>query len=52
MNNRVEHIDIAKGISIILVALFHSKLKLFAPDIINSMGLFRLPLFFFLSGVL
>ena len=51
MTNRVGHIDIAKGISIILVALFHSKLKHFAPDAINSMGLFRMPLFFFLSGV-
>ena len=51
MTNRVGHIDIAKGISIILVALFHSKLKHFAPEIINSMGLFRMPLFFFLSGV-
>ncbi|MDP0587882.1 MAG: acyltransferase family protein [Candidatus Endonucleobacter bathymodioli] len=51
MTNRVEYIDIAKGISIILVALFHSKLRSFAPDFINSMGLFRMPLFFFLSGV-
>jgi len=51
MKARVEHVDIAKGISIILVAIFHSKLKLYAPDIISSMGLFRIPLFFFLSGV-
>jgi len=51
MTNRIEHIDIAKGICIILVALYHSNLKLFAPEIMYSMGLFRLPLFFFLSGV-
>ncbi len=51
MTNRVGHVDIAKGISIILVALFHSKLCSFAPDFINSMSLFRMPLFFFLSGV-
>ena len=51
MTHRIEHIDIAKGISILLVAMFHSELKLFAPDLINSMGLFRMPLFFFLSGV-
>lgn len=51
MTSRVEHVDIAKGISIILVALFHSKLNPLAPDIMNAMGLFRMPLFFFLSGV-
>lgn len=51
MTNRVTHIDIAKGISIIFVALFHSKLKLFIPDVVNSLSLIRVPLFFFLSGV-
>lgn len=48
---RVDYIDIAKGLSIALVALHHSKLRLYYPEIIDSMGLFRLPLFFFLSGV-
>ncbi len=51
MSNRIEHIDIAKGISIALVAMFHSKLNLFIPEIIEPMSLFRMPLFFFLSGV-
>ena len=51
MTNRISHIDIAKGISIALVAMFHSKLKLIVPEIIEPMSLFRLPLFFFLSGV-
>lgn len=51
MNNRVEHVDIAKGISIILVALFHSKIYSFAPGVMDALGLFRMPLFFFLSGV-
>jgi fucose 4-O-acetylase-like acetyltransferase len=50
-NNRVVHVDIAKGISIILVALFHSDLSNFAPDTVVAMGLFRMPLFFFLSGL-
>lgn len=50
-NDRVDHIDIAKGISIILVALFHSKLAAFAPALIKPMALFRMPLFFFLSGI-
>ena len=51
MNNRIVHIDIAKGISILLVAMFHSNLKVFVPEIIEPMSLFRMPLFFFLSGV-
>ncbi len=51
MSARVKHVDIAKGISIILVAMFHSGLKLFFPYVIYPMGLFRMPLFFFLSGV-
>ena len=51
MNKRIAHIDIAKGISIALVAMFHSKLKILFPEIIGPMSLFRMPLFFFLSGV-
>ncbi len=51
MTPRIGYIDIAKGISIMLVALFHSELKYYAPDTVNAMGLFRMPLFFFLSGV-
>lgn len=51
MDTRVKHIDIARGISIVLVAMFHSALKFFIPEVIYSMGLFRMPLFFFLSGV-
>lgn len=49
--DRVKHIDIAKGISICLVAMFHSKMKFYFPDIIEPMALFRMPLFFFLSGI-
>ncbi len=51
MKQRVEYLDIAKGLSIVLVVLFHSKLKLVIPEIIRPMALFRVPLFFFLSGV-
>lgn len=43
--------DVAKGISIILVALFHSKMRAFVPQLIDAMSVFRMPLFFFLSGV-
>ncbi len=62
MNSRVKYIDIAKGISIFLVALFHSqpiflgalahsKPSFYLHAVIETMSLFRLPLFFFLSGV-
>ncbi len=51
MKSRVEHIDIAKGMTITCVALFHSKVTPFIPEIIDAMSLFRMPLFFFLSGV-
>ena len=51
MNDRIKHIDIAKGISISLVALFHSGLGNLIPAITEPMSLFRIPLFFFLSGV-
>jgi fucose 4-O-acetylase-like acetyltransferase len=51
MTHRIEHIDIAKGISILLVVLFHSQLNAFYPNLIESMGIFRMPLFFFVSGI-
>lgn len=51
MKNRIAHIDIAKGITITLVAMAHSKIRLFVPEIIEPLSLFRMPLFFFLSGI-
>lgn len=51
MKNRIEHVDIAKGISIILVALYHSNLYGHTSGMLDSMNLFRIPLFFFLSGL-
>lgn len=51
MNKRIEIIDIAKGISILMVAFYHSNFHPMFPEVLNKMGLFRLPLFFFLSGV-
>ena len=51
MTGRVATIDIAKGISIILVVFGHSQLGHYYPNINNALGLFRMPLFFFLSGV-
>ncbi|WP_196161276.1 acyltransferase family protein [Reinekea sp. G2M2-21] len=51
MISRIYHIDVAKGLSIFFVALYHSKVRLYLPDIVEPMALFRMPLFFFLSGV-
>ena len=51
MNGRIKHIDIAKGISIFLVAIFHSKLTNYFQETVWAMSLFRMPLFFLLSGV-
>lgn len=51
MVNRIGYIDVAKGISITLVALMHSRFSNHFDAAIMPMSLFRLPLFFFLSGV-
>lgn len=51
MAQRIAHIDVAKGISIVLVAMFHSPLRHVFGELIDAMSLFRVPLFFFLSGL-
>ncbi|EDP60791.1 acyltransferase family protein [Vibrio sp. AND4] len=51
MVNRIGHIDVAKGISITLVVLLHSRLSHHFEEALMPMSLFRMPLFFFLSGV-
>ncbi len=48
---RVAHIDVAKGISILLVVLLHTEIKQFWIEIFDYMELVRLPLFFMISGV-
>ncbi len=51
MNKRCEHIDIARGIAIILVILGHCCLS--CSDDVNRVILsFHMPLFFFISGAL
>jgi acyltransferase len=49
-SNRIDSIDIAKGIGITLVVLFHTRLEYFTTvrDIIYT---FYMPLFFFISGI-
>jgi fucose 4-O-acetylase-like acetyltransferase len=51
VDKRVDFVDVAKGISIILVAFHHNKLAWTYTEVSGAMGLFRMPLFFFLSGV-
>lgn len=46
-NNRIEWIDTAKGMGLILVVLGH----LHIPFLASWIYLFHMPLFFFLSGV-
>ncbi len=49
---RLQYIDLAKGFSITEVVLYHIFVHLDnVPTIVNSISLFRLPLFFFLSGL-
>lgn len=50
VKKRIDFIDVAKGISIILVAVNHSKLYEFFPTLNELIGLIRMPLFFFVSG--
>ena len=47
---RIEYIDIAKGIGILLVALAHADVSLFSPYLHRFIYSFHMPLFFFLSG--
>jgi len=49
-NKRIEYIDIAKGIGILLVALAHADVSLFSPYLHRFIYSFHMPLFFFLSG--
>ena len=50
MSQRIEFIDLAKGICISLVVLLHVFGEL-SGDIIRIMNLFRMPLYFVLSGL-
>jgi len=49
-SDRIEYIDIAKGIGILLVALAHADVSLFSPYLHQFIYSFHMPLFFFLSG--
>ncbi|MGB1249760.1 MAG: acyltransferase family protein [Candidatus Promineifilaceae bacterium] len=52
MKSRIQYIDIAKGIGILLVVFGHSRLVLDTKgELFNVIFSFHMPLFFFLSGI-
>ncbi|MEB2283077.1 MAG: acyltransferase family protein [Myxococcales bacterium] len=54
MTERIRLVDVAKGISIVLVAFGHSHLVAMSPvarDLNRSLGLIRMPFFFLMSGL-
>ncbi len=51
MQKRVQYIDIAKGIGILLVVLAHNDMKVYHPMLYRFIYAFHMPLFFFLSGI-
>ena len=51
-SNRIYFIDIAKGMTILLVAIYHSSLYAFLEELMQPISLIRMPLFFFVSGYL
>ena len=50
MTKRMGHIDIARGIGILLVVLGHSDIGYYSPFAYQVIYSFHMPLFFFLSG--
>lgn len=52
MSKRIQYIDLAKGLCILLVVLFHVYQHVhYIPPSIKSLSCFRMPLYFFLSGL-
>ena len=50
MSKRIEYIDIARGIGILLVVLGHNDFAAISPFVYKIIYSFHIPLFFFLSG--
>jgi polysaccharide biosynthesis protein PslL len=50
MSKRIEYIDIARGIGILLVVLGHNDFGYISPFVYKAIYSFHMPLFFFLSG--
>lgn len=51
MSKRLEYIDIAKGIGILLVVMAHNDFALVSPFFYKFIYAFHMPLFFFVSGM-
>ncbi len=51
MSKRIEYIDIAKGIGILLVVMAHNDFGLVSPFFYKFIYAFHMPLFFFVSGM-
>ena len=51
MSKRIEFIDIAKGIGILLVVMGHNDFALVSPFLYKFIYAFHMPLFFFVSGM-
>lgn len=50
MSKRIEYIDIARGIGILLVVMGHNDFAVVSPFVYKVIYSFHMPLFFFLSG--
>ena len=50
MSKRIEYIDIARGIGILLVVMGHNDFGVVSPFVYKVIYSFHMPLFFFLSG--
>lgn len=48
---RIDYIDIAKGIGILLVVMGHNDFSLLSPYLFKLIYSFHMPMFFFLSGI-
>lgn len=52
MQQRIQYVDLAKGLCILLVVSYHVMHHFHClPDIVKSWSCFRMPLYFFLSGL-
>ena len=52
MQQRIQYIDLAKGLCILLVVLYHVFMHVnYMSPLVKSLGCFRMPLYFFLSGL-
>jgi fucose 4-O-acetylase-like acetyltransferase len=51
MSKRIEYVDIAKGIGILLVVMAHNDFGLVSPFFYKLIYAFHMPLFFFVSGM-